>query len=349
MVVKKDNEGFLPFFYVFSFLLLFHQASFAQKFRLEVSKIQSESSFRALSVVDDSVAWLAGTKGTIASTTNRGKSWEIKTIPGFSTFDFRTLYAFDAKQLVVANAGSPACILRSTDAGHSWIKVYENQDSAAFFDSIDFWNEREGVIYGDPINGKILLLKTSDSGLTWAPIHGAPVVEKGEASFAASGTGISCIRKSEIWLATGGFRSRLWKSPNRGMTWSSLEVPVIQGKSSTGIFSFAIHPSGNLVVVGGDYLSDSLRSKVSFFSSDNGYFWQEAAPTTGGYRECVRILSNDMAIALGPGGIDFSNNFGKSWQPFSSEKGFHTLAHSRKGNWIVLAGSKGMVGFLIPQ
>lgn len=349
MEIKKTGKGFLPFFYVFSFLFFYHQIVYSQGIRLEISKIPTESSFRALSVVDDSVAWLAGTKGTIVGTTNRGKSWTVKTIAGFSTFDFRSLYAFDANHLVVANAGSPACILRSTDAGHSWTKVYENQDSAAFFDGIDFWNEKEGVIYGDPINGKILILKTSDSGQTWSPIHAAPEVEKGEASFAASGTGISCFNKSEIWLATGGLRSRLWKSVNRGWTWRSLEVPVIQEKNSTGIFSFAIHPSGKLAVVGGDYLNDSLRSKVSFFSSDNGNFWQEASPSTGGYRECVRFFSNGMAIAIGPGGIDLSHNFGKSWQPFSSEKGFHTLAHAKKGNWIVLAGSKGKVGFLIPQ
>ena len=57
--------------------------------------------------------------------------------------------------------------LSTNDAGLNWDTVYTNYDSLAFFDGMDFWNDKEGIIYGDPIKGSMLLLQTMDSGNTW--------------------------------------------------------------------------------------------------------------------------------------------------------------------------------------
>ena len=62
--------------------------------------------------------------------------------------DFRTLYAFNSKEAIIANAGSPANIMRTKDGGITWKIIYANKDSLAFFDGIDFWNDSEGIISG---------------------------------------------------------------------------------------------------------------------------------------------------------------------------------------------------------
>ena len=55
-------------------LILFAARSMAQ--HIEVLQQDKSTSIRGLSVVDDNVAWVSGSKGTIAITTNGGKTWD---------------------------------------------------------------------------------------------------------------------------------------------------------------------------------------------------------------------------------------------------------------------------------
>src|ERR1019366_1947591 len=102
-------------------------------------------------------------------------------------------------------------------------------------------NNKEGIIYGDPIKGRMMILRTHDGGLTWLelPESNRPVLVEGEASFAASGTSIRCLKNNKVIIATGGKVSGLLSSNNKGLKWSSVNTPIIHGQNSTGIFSFA--------------------------------------------------------------------------------------------------------------
>jgi len=120
--------------------------------------------------------------------------------------------------------------------------------------------------------------------------------------------------------------------------WNALTPPIIQGESSTGIFSVAFRDNKG-IVVGGDYLQDSLKAKHVLLTSDAGKTWQTPVTPTRGYRECVEYISNEVLIATGPSGTDVSYNEGKDWQPLSDEKGFHVVRKARKGKLIVVAGN----------
>ena len=315
-------------------------AALSQTYTLQNYKVEVKSSFRGLSVVDDSTAWVSGSSGWIGKTSNGTNQWEFKQVSGFEKLDFRSLYAFDSQNAIIANAGSPAHILKTTDGGNSWQIVYQNNHPDAFFDGIDFWNDREGIIYGDPIEGRMLLLSTKDGGNTWNELPQAqrPIVNEGEASFAASGTGIRCYGKSKVIISTGGKSSRLFVSNNKGGLWNALTPQIIQGKNSTGIFSVAFRDKKG-IVVGGDYLQDSLKVKHVLITKDAGKTWQTPATPTRGYRECVEYISNKVLIATGPSGLDVSYNNGRDWQSLSDEKGFHVVRKARKGKLVVVAGS----------
>lgn len=116
-------------------LLLLSHLSYSQHFKTIAP--QTDASFRGLSVVDDNVAWVSGGKGWVGESTDAGNTWNFKQVKGFEHCDFRTIYAFDAKKAVIANAGAPAYILYTTDAGNNWTTVYTNEDSAAFFDGME--------------------------------------------------------------------------------------------------------------------------------------------------------------------------------------------------------------------
>ena len=305
----------------------------------------TKSSFRALSVVDDRVVWLGGTQGTAGRSVNGGRTWNFYTVPGFEKSDFRTIYGFDSLHAILANAGSPALILRTEDGGKNWKEVYRNAHKDAFLDGADFWDEKRGMVYGDPINGKLLLLKTADGGQTWneIPENMRPQTDSGEASFAASGSNIRLWDKTKLAIATGGLKSRIWYSEDEGNSWKAVSVPILQGTDSRGIFSLFIQGK-NWMVAGGDYKSDTLKKDHIFFSLDEGKTWTFPAKPTGGYRECIAETGENSFLAAGPGGLDISPDGGKNWIPVPEQPGFHVVKKARKGRLVVLAGAKGKIG-----
>lgn len=336
--------------FLFFLITVTSQSQSIEKYTL-MPKVRS--SFRGLSVVNDSVAWVSGSKGWVGHSVNRGLQWEFSQVPGFEELDFRSLYAFNDSTALIANAGSPAYILRTTNGGKNWQTVYTNTATAIFIDGVDFWNNREGVMYGDPIEGRMFLLFTKDGGQTWyePAIETRPKLNEGEASFAASGTGIRCYNNKRLVIATGGKTSRLFISDNRGKTWHNASPPAQQGKESAGIFSVAFQNSRWGVVVGGDFAIDTLKVRNAFYTSDGGKTWKEANPAPRGYRECVEYLSVNTFITTGPTGTEYSADAGNQWIPVSDEKGFHVVRKARTGNWVVLAGNNvlGVVRLQVDQ
>ena len=333
----------------FLMLLLISISAHSQKsLRVELCPVGVDASFRGVSVVDDNVAWVSGSGGTVAATTNGGKNWRYLKVPKFENFDFRSVYAFDSLKAIIVNAGAPTNILMTEDGGRTWRTVYQLVDDAAFVDGIDFWNDKEGLIYGDPINGRMLLVSTSDGGRTWtrATEDQSPVLFEGEASFAASGTGIRCLANDRLVITTGGKKSRLFFSDKTLSAWKSIDPPILQGESTTGIFSVAFSASDNAIIVGGDYARDTLKVDHVFYTRDNGETWAAPASATRGYRECVEFLDKSVAVAVGPTGIDITRDKGESWTPLSDEMNFHVAKKARSGNLLVMAGGKGKIAIL---
>ena len=306
----------------------------------------TDASFRGLSVVNDSVAWVSGTKGWIGRSIHGGQAWSFTQVKGFEKADFRTLYAFGYGTAIIANAGSPASILYTHDGGSSWDETYINTDSSAFFDGIGFWNEQDGIIYGDPVRGKMLMLRTHDGGRSWKEPKSSPALAEGEASFAASGTTIRCLGERTVVIATGGKVSRLWISRDRGDHWDTIPTPILQGLKSTGIFSLACLDEKNLVITGGDYLRDTFAQDHVFYSIDGGRNWSRPSPATRGYRECVEYITPATLIATGPRGTDISKDGGRSWQALSEEQSFHAVRKARKGSLVIMTGGKGKISVL---
>ena len=73
---------------------------------------------------------------------------------------------------------------------------------------MDFVNKKHGLVLGDPINNKFLLIETTDGGETWAHFKNEPVALPGEACFAASGTCLRFDSDTSINIVTGGNQSR---------------------------------------------------------------------------------------------------------------------------------------------
>jgi len=307
------------------------------------------TSIRGLSVVDDSVAWISGSKGYIAITRNGGKNWDWQQVKGFEKADFRDIEAFSDKEAVIMSSGTPALILKTIDGGANWQVKYRNTDTAYFFDAMDFANPKHGLVLGDPINGKFVLMETIDGGETWKMFENRPNALPGEAAFAASGT---CLRfdQNTISIVTGGTDSRelILYSDSYPTYWTPNETLLKHGKSSQGAFSL----SGAFgVIVGGDYQNDRLTDSVAQyifydgkeFAPENGEFLSKKSPS--GFQSCVEFISGNTFLSTGTPGSNITTDGGKNWTKID-DTSFNVCRKAKHGKLVLLAGNGGKIGIL---
>ncbi|MFA6275321.1 MAG: oxidoreductase [Pedobacter sp.] len=329
---------------IFWFLLLFSTISYAQSYTLKPLTSGKNTSMRGLSIVSDSVAWVSGSNGQVGKSLDGGKTWEWTQPKGYEKLDFRDIEAFDQLKAIVVNAGSPAYILSTIDGGKSWREVYKNTDSAIFLDGMGFWDAQQGIIFGDPINNKMQLLKTTDGGLTWQDISGnlKKDLKVGEAGFAASGTTIRTSRDGKVWIASGGSTSKIYYSNNYGHKWKVYDCPIIQGESSTGPFSIAFYDAKKGIAVGGNYLKDKESTNNAVLTTNGGKTWSKPQKSVSGYRSAVEYITDQLCFATGSSGTDVSTDGGKNWTNISTLN-FNAIQKAKRGNLILLTGNRGQI------
>ncbi|MCH5685870.1 YCF48-related protein [Niabella sp. W65] len=154
----------------------------AQSQQVQIIAQGTKTSFRGLSIKGNSI-WVSGSGGTVGRSTDRGQSWQWQIIKGYEKTEFRDIEALDEKTAVIMGIASPAYILKTSDSGQSWTKVYENKDTAMFLDAMAFKNAKEGIVIGDPINNKIFVAQTEDGGNSWQSTNALqlPPAKPGEA------------------------------------------------------------------------------------------------------------------------------------------------------------------------
>jgi len=321
---------------------------FSQQFLLKELTAGKNTSMRGLSVVSNSVAWVSGSNGQVGKTINGGLTWVWTQPKGYEKLDFRDIEAFDDQNAIIVNAGSPAYILSTADGGKSWKETYKNTDSLIFLDGMGFWNRKEGIIFGDPINAKMQLLKTIDGGLTWKNISDnlKKKMAIGEAGFAASGTTIRTSNDGKVWIASGGKVSNIYFSSNYGKKWKVYSCPIIQGESSTGPFSIGFSDTKTGVVVGGNYLKDKENINAVLLTKDGGKTWTKPVTPILGYRSAVEHIKGQLWFATGSSGTDYSTDGGQNWINLSTLN-FNAIQKAKNGNLVLLTGNRGQIYQLV--
>lgn len=300
-----------------------------------------KASLRGLSPVSAKVCWASGSGGTWLKTTDAGETWESGVVEGLDSVDFRSIHAFDENTAVVASAGQPAVIYRTEDGGKNWEKVHQ-EGSEAFFDGISFLDKKRGFIIGDPVDGNWMILETSDGGKSWKSLEHLPPAEVGEAAFAASASSLVAFELGLIF-GTGGLVSNLYFFDFKNGNWEKVNTPIIQGEASQGIFALA-KTKTSLLAVGGDYTKLDDQYKNAFRFSNQSYELPVIPPL--GYRSGIAYLEKEnLIIAVGPSGSDYSGDEGKSWKNFST-MGYHSAKISCLDETVWASGSNGRVAIL---
>lgn len=324
-------------FIFFAALMFFASTLNAQ---WQKQNIDTKASLRGLAVVNSNVVWASGTGGTVLRTVDGGKNWQVLKVPDAEKLDFRDIEAFDAETAYILSIGEGenSRIYKTTDGGKNWKLQFKNTNPKAFFDALAFWDKNNGMAMSDPVDGKYLLIKTTD-GEMWSVAENAqmPNAKDGEAAFAASGTCLLSNGKNNVFLISGGNDARVFRSENRGANWTVSDTPFVKGTAGSGIFSIAIRDNKNGVIVGGNYEKPNDITNNLAFTTDGGKSWK-LSKGLNGYRSGVAYIDKKTILAVGSSGSDISTDSGKTWKNLDKENYNSVQAKGKTAVWAVGAG-----------
>ena len=262
------------------------------------------------------VVWASGSNGVILKSLDEGTTWRRLHVAGGDALDFRGMVAFNASTayLISSGEGEKSRIYKTTDGGETWTSQYSDKRKEFFLDSIACLSETHCFALSDPIDGKFLLLKTTD-GQHWNPLPSGnmPAALHSEGAFAASNTCLA-LSGTDIFFGTGGPAARVFHSSDSGRNWTVAETPIAHGSASSGIFSIVRADEKTIVIVGGDYQDPKRASGVAAYSLDEGETWQLSTQQPGGYRSAVAHIDDGRWVAVGPNGEEISGDFGVHWK-----------------------------------
>lgn len=222
-----------------------------------------------------------GERGHILYSDDAGNSWMQAKVPVSAML---TGLSFPNAQEGWA-VGHNGVILYSSDAGTTWRLQRSDKsiaDEKAGFPLMDVWFADN--VTGFAVGAYGYFLKTTDGGSSWIDVSEAIANPDGAHLNAVMGLpGTSTI-------IVAGERGILFRSLDRGVTWSSLASPF------DGSFFGITSVSPNMLLVYG------LQGRV-FRSADQGDTWQQV-PTgvTSGINDAV-LLDSGHVIAVGNAGV----------------------------------------------
>jgi len=296
---------------------------------VSIQKFDMDStSIRAIIAVNADELLFAGSRGDIGLTDDGGKTWDIEYLKYQNSIvpHFRSL-AKTTSAVFALSVANPALLYKISD-GEKTV-VYKEEHEKVFYDAMTFLDDKTGIAIGDPIDGCTSIIMTNDGGNSWKKIDCAnlPEVQEGEASFAASNTNIA-FHKNNIWVVTGGTKSRVLKSADKGKTWEIIETPFVQGNGPQGIYSVDFYDENNGIIVGGDFSKPEENRANKAITVDGGKTWTLVADGQApNYKSCVKYIPGTKGkevIAVGKTGVSFSNDGGTTWKDISKD-GYYTI------------------------
>lgn len=262
------------------------------------------------------------------------------------TFEFRSC-AVTENHVFFLNVGNPAVLYRFSKNLVTKEIVYTEKSEKVFYDSMRFWNNQEGIAIGDPTENCLSVIITRDGGKTWTkiPCENLPKVVDGEAAFAASNTNV-IVKGNSTWIVSGGKQSRVFYSPDKGISWEVYNTPIVQGEAMTGIFTADFYDEQLGCVAGGNYEKQSQNFQNKAITFDGGKTWKLIGENTGfGYASCIQFFpesKGEKLLSVGGTGIFVSIDKGTTWTQLSSDNSFYTIRFIDPKT-AILAGKNKMV------
>ncbi|RAR70079.1 WD40/YVTN/BNR-like repeat-containing protein [Flavobacterium aciduliphilum] len=301
-------------------------------------------SIRAITVSPEFV-WYAADKNRVGVINLKsGYKEEIKIEHDGLTLEFRSI-AQTKKYIFILCVGTPALLFRLSKDLTQYDLVYREEHEKVFYDSMQFWNEQEGMAIGDPTDSCLSLIRTHDGGMTWNKLtcEKSPKIIEGEAAFASSNTNL-ISKKNCLWVVTGGKKARVFCSNKQGTIWTSFDTPIQQGSSMSGIFTADFYDKYHGCIAGGDYENPSDNLKNIAFTSNGGKTWSIPNNVLDfGYTSCVQYVpysNGRQLLVVGSSGVFYTSDTGFTWRKVANDSSLFTIRFISKKVAIVAGKNK---------
>jgi len=242
--------------------------SFAVNGQWKESDSGQESLIRNISIVDDNTVWVSDQNNTSFSyTLDNGNSWTTKDFPEIIRGYVGGLSCVnDSTAFIVANYGDKG-IFKTTNFGDTWIKQSSGfNDNSPFPGFIHLFNENDGIAIGDAYpNENYEIYTTSNGGDSWnlVPDSNMP---SGNYGWTYNNNNFYRVVGNSFYFITN--TGNLFKSTDKGITWSEISTPVTNG----GNMSFDFKDENNGIASVYDY---STRESTIYSTTDGGSNWTE--------------------------------------------------------------------------
>ena len=130
------------------------------------TKWLTKSSLNALSFCDENNGLMVGSDGTIFKTSDGGNNWE-KQSSGTKNSLYDVCLIDNLNGTIVGDNGT---ILNTTNGGETWISQAQFLGTNQYFYKVNFFNKKDGWIFGYYTDRKHEILKTSDGANSWSVI-----------------------------------------------------------------------------------------------------------------------------------------------------------------------------------
>jgi photosystem II stability/assembly factor-like uncharacterized protein len=281
-----------------------------------------------MSAVDSNTVWASGFDNTnptascsdFTRTTDGGTTWTAGTIPNTTGLASAMIFGIDANKAYTAmykvSGSKPQGIYTTDDGGATWSRQTTASfgNSASFPNCVHFFNENEGWCMGDPISGEYEIYTTVNGGTTWTQVAGSAIPNPSSGEFGIVGY-YSAVNDT-IWFGTN--KGRVYRSPDKGHTWTVATVTALSGKYIKPTFRNGSH---GLVQD-----KDAGTTGAICESFDGGDTWTPVT-TTG------TIYATDLAYvpgtentwvssgSTGTNGCSYSFDGGHTWTDFQGTQG----------------------------
>ncbi|WP_324721191.1 WD40/YVTN/BNR-like repeat-containing protein [Salinimicrobium sp. HB62] len=289
--------------------------------------LEDSLSIRAIEIMGEDLAF-AGSNGAYGIYNSGQDQVRVSRQQYDSIYpEFRAV-AGTSEDFFMLSVANPALLYKTGDDGKMEL-VYKEEGEKVFYDAMTFWNDKEGIAMGDPVGNCLSIIITRDGGKNWQKLScdQLPEAAEGEAAFAASNSNIA-VQGKKAWILSGGARSRVFFTPDKGKTWEVFETPLVQGKSTQGGYSMDFYDEQHGIVIGGDYTAPEENTANKAVTNDGGKTWRLIADAKDpGYKSSVRYVPGGKGqeiVAVGFTGISYSSDAGENWKELSPE-GFYTI------------------------
>ncbi|MBU6343061.1 MAG: T9SS type A sorting domain-containing protein, partial [Bacteroidetes bacterium] len=260
-------------------------------------------------------------------TNNNGQQWDLLKTRFGDKANITSISSPSQNTLFISGFinNNNAKVIKTIDHGQTWTDVTPPvSPNSSFIDLVQFYDNDNGVVIGDPLADEFQVYQTMDGGNSWSVLADFLVPDAQIGEF-TTGEGVF---ENHIWFSTNF--GRVYHSNNRGQSWEVFQSVL----SYLEDMSFSDTLNG-IALYG--FTSLDFSTSPIIITADGGHTWKQLditplGPKTGIFGACyipnssyIMLTTAKNSLLTGVFETWISPDRGETWQQISSGENIYTI------------------------